>query len=316
LTTQAEGLFPYSYQWQVNSGSGFANLSDSNTNEISVTPAGAGIYSYQVVVSNSSQTVTSAPSILTVVPATSTLTVTSRDVLAFETINLTTEGTLDWAAWGLNLPTDFDDKAGVTSQISNYVALGTATGSGQYDNNNQGFTWTDGTPTLDATNSTTGIWVAGLGAGYEVEVPATTATRILRVYLGAYLATAHFEASLSDGSAPYYVDESFTTSNPNGSDRVYTITYAAPSAGPKPYSILRFWQLEGEGNITLSAATLENPVNLSLQAVAGNNLQLTWPEGTLLQATNLAGPWVTNNNPSPYTFAPTGPQEFYRVKVE
>jgi hypothetical protein len=318
LTTQAQGLFPYSYQWQGDDGSGFTDIADSNTNTIYVTPQSPGSYTYRVVLSNSSQTVTSAPSTVIVTAGTSTLTVTSRDVLAFETIDLTTAGTLDWAAWGLNAPTDFDDKAGVTSQISNYIALGTATGSGQYGNNNEGFTWTDGTPTSAETNTTTGIYVSGPEAGYEVDVPATAATRILTMYVGAYLATAHFEASLSDGSAPYYVDESFSTSNPNGSDRDYTITYAAPSPGPKPYLIVRYWQIEGQGNVTLNAASLQGSiaVNLSLQTVAGNNLQLTWPEGTLLQATNLAGPWVTNYNASPYTFAPAGPQKFFRVKVQ
>jgi hypothetical protein len=138
------------------------------------------------------------------------------------------------------------------------------------------------------------------------------------MYVGAYLATAHFEASLSDGSAPYYVDESFSTSNPNGSDRDYTITYAAPSKGPAPYLIVRYWQIEGEGNITLNATSLQGSiaVNLSLQPVAGRNLQLTWPRGTLLEATNLAGPWLTNGSPSPYTFAPSAPQEFFRVIVQ
>jgi hypothetical protein len=138
------------------------------------------------------------------------------------------------------------------------------------------------------------------------------------MYVGAYLATAHFEASLSDGSAPYYVDESFSTTNVNGSDRDYTVTYAAPSPGPKPYLIVRYWQIEGQGNVTLNAAALQGSVavNLTLQAVAGNNLQLTWPQGALMQATNLAGPWVTNSSASPYTFTPTGPQEFFRVKVQ
>jgi hypothetical protein len=316
LSTQAQGLFPYFYQWQADNGSGFVDISDSNTNAISVTPPSAGTYSYQVVVSNGSQTVTSAPCVVTVTAATSTLTVTSRDVETNETINLTAEGTLDWAAWGLTNFTDFDDKMGVTSQISNYITVGTAAYDGEYGNNNEGFTWTDGTPTLDVTNSTTGIYVAGLGAGYEVDVPATAWTRILTVHLGAYLATAHFEASLSDGSAPYYVDESFNTSNPNGSDRDYTITYAAPSPGPEPYLFVRYWQIAGpNGNVTLSAASLQNAVNLSLQPVAEGNLQLTWPQGTLQQATNLLGPWVANTNASPYKFAPSGPQEFFRVTV-
>ena len=317
LSTQAQGLFPYYYQWQANTGSGFAAIANSNTNAIYVTPPSVGTYSYRVVVSNSSQTITSAPSVLTVTPATSTLTVTSRDVHTHETIDLTTEGTLDWAAWGLSQFTDFDDKAGVTSQISNYIALGTPYDWGNYSGNYEGFTWTDGTPTPDATNVTTGIYVAGLGAGYEVDVPATAMTRILKMHVGGYYATGHFEASLSDGSAPYYVDESFTTTDTNGSDRDYTVTYTAPSPGPKPYLIVRYWQIAGSGgNVTLSAASLQEAVNLSLQPVADGNLQLTWPTGTLLETSNLAGPWVTNTNTPPYTFRPTGPQKFYRVKVQ
>jgi hypothetical protein len=318
LSTQAQGLFPYFYQWQANSGSGFVDIADSNTNSIYVSPDSIGTFSYRVVLSNSSQTVTGAPSTLTVTPATSTLSVSSQDIAAFETINLTTEGTLDWAAWGLNLFTDFDDKAGVTSQISNFIALGSTNNEGEYGNNNQGFTWTDGTPTPAETNTTTGIYVGGPESGFEVHVPATVTPRILTMYLGAYLANAHFEASLSDGSAPYYVDESFNTSDPNGSDRVYTVTYAAPSSGPEPFLIVRYWQIAGSGNVTLNAATLQGSVAVAvtLQQVAGGNLQLSWPQGTLLQATNLGGPWVTNNNTSPYTFPPAGPRQFFQVKVQ
>ena len=56
-------------------------------------------------------------------------------------------------------------------------------------------------------------------------------------------------------------------------------------------------------------------VNLTVRSLAGNNLQLTWPEGVLLQATNLSGPWTTNTAASPYTFSPSSPQMFYRVVV-
>jgi len=48
----------------------------------------------------------------------------------------------------------------------------------------------------------------------------------------------------------------------------------------------------------------------------GANLQLAWPQGTLLEATNVAGPYVTNNATSPYTFTPTEAMKFFRVKVQ
>ena len=57
------------------------------------------------------------------------------------------------------------------------------------------------------------------------------------------------------------------------------------------------------------------PVTLSI-ARSGNNLVLTWPRGTLLEATNLAGPWMTNNATSPFTNSPSGAMEFYRVQEQ
>ena len=57
------------------------------------------------------------------------------------------------------------------------------------------------------------------------------------------------------------------------------------------------------------------PVNITLQ-MSGANLQLTWPQGTLLQTTNLTGPWVTNLATSPYLVSPTNGRMFYRIRVQ
>lgn len=58
-------------------------------------------------------------------------------------------------------------------------------------------------------------------------------------------------------------------------------------------------------------------VNLAVQTVAGNNLLLTWPQGVLLEATNVTGPWITNSTAtSPFTIGPTAPQKYYRVRVQ
>jgi hypothetical protein len=56
-------------------------------------------------------------------------------------------------------------------------------------------------------------------------------------------------------------------------------------------------------------------VTLTIQKV-GANVQLTWPQGTLLEAASVAGPYTTNINVSPYTFAPTGTAKYFRVKVQ
>jgi hypothetical protein len=45
----------------------------------------------------------------------------------------------------------------------------------------------------------------------------------------------------------------------------------------------------------------------------GNNIVVNWPFGTLEQATNLMGPWITNSATPPYTNAPTAKQLFFRT---
>jgi hypothetical protein len=71
------------------------------------------------------------------------------------------------------------------------------------------------------------------------------------------------------------------------------------------------------GNVAISAATLARPVPINLTySRSGSSMQLTWLYGTLLQATNVTGPWTVNGNASPYTVTPTGPQMFYRVQVQ
>jgi hypothetical protein len=55
-------------------------------------------------------------------------------------------------------------------------------------------------------------------------------------------------------------------------------------------------------------------VLLNIQKVGGS-VVLNWPKGTLLESTNVTGPWTTNIASSPYTNPPTGSKKFYRVQV-
>jgi hypothetical protein len=48
----------------------------------------------------------------------------------------------------------------------------------------------------------------------------------------------------------------------------------------------------------------------------GSNVVLTWPQGTLLQATNLTGSWVTNPATSPSTVFTTNTQMFFRLQIQ
>jgi hypothetical protein len=262
LQVQAQGAFPYHYQWRVDSGSGFVPVPDSNTNNLSVATASLkGDYSYDVVVTNTSGAVTSAPVLLTVTVPQGTLAAVPTTLSAGLNVDLTAEGTLDWAHWGLFSATDFDDKAGVTPQISNYTLIGVG-GVNRYANNAVGYTWSDGNPNGSADATTTGVYVGGMNSGFEVDVPASDTPLLLNMYVGAWQATMHFEASLSDNSAPVYTDESFTG---YGDARRYTLLFA--SASPGQTLKVRFWvmaDLIGGGNVTLQAASLQPVPPLSV----------------------------------------------------
>jgi len=57
-------------------------------------------------------------------------------------------------------------------------------------------------------------------------------------------------------------------------------------------------------------------VTLNVQHVGASQIQLQWSQGTLLEATNIVGPWTTNTAASPLTLTPSAPHKFYRVRVE
>jgi hypothetical protein len=56
------------------------------------------------------------------------------------------------------------------------------------------------------------------------------------------------------------------------------------------------------------------PVMLNVAQISPGNLSLSWTQGTLLQSTNLAGPWTTNSAAtSPFPVATTNAQLFFKV---
>ena len=66
---------------------------------------------------------------------------------------------------------------------------------------------------------------------------------------------------------------------------------------------------------SLYLATPAVSVSVSVQQIGGN-VVLSWPKGTLLEASEVTGPYTTNSAASPYTNAPTAPRKFYRVIVQ
>jgi uncharacterized repeat protein (TIGR03803 family) len=169
------------------------------------------------------------------------------------TIDLTVEGTDDWAHWGFS-GTGIDHKSVYGSAVDNIRE--TNIGSPlQYANNANGFSWADGTPTVNAVATTTGIYIVGAGNGFTITVPADTAVRTLKVYAGGWMSAGTLTAHLSDNSAAYYIDSSFSN-NAASYYVVYTITY---KAGVSNQNLAVNWQMASGppgGNVTIQAATL------------------------------------------------------------
>jgi len=171
-------------------------------------------------------------------------------------VDLTAEGEADWTHWGLADDSLFNRKAGVPLQISNFTKIGTNAVQ-RYADNYTGYSWSDGTPTISASNTPSGVFTFGQTNGFEITVPADTTPRTLKVHVGAYGAQAIFQAWLSDFSSSAYTDT--TLSNHfNNAYGVYTLTYAAASRGQSLTVRYRSLTLFDRrfGNVTLQAAGL------------------------------------------------------------
>ncbi len=160
-------------------------------------------------------------------------------------ISLTNEGTRDWFHCGLASAADFNHKNGGGSQVTETVNGAPA----QYTTYASKFSWTDGTPTASATDTTNGIYVFG-PSSFTVVAPADRTTRTLRLYLNT-LGSASLTAHLSDGSAADYND---TATNGNvGATVLYTLQYASANPG----SLTITWTAATASAASLIAATLQ-----------------------------------------------------------
>jgi len=250
-------------------------------------------------------------------------------------VDLTAEGSADWTHWGLVSNTSFDHKRLVQQKISNFAATDTNAVQ-RYADNYTAFSWSDGSPTTDATATTTGVFITGATNGFQLTAPADTEPRQLRLYVGGYGVQAEFQAFLSDLSAPPYTDT--TVSNVYDSTNVvYTINYSAASSGQQlivNYHPDNLFDL-AYGNVTLQAATLQggpsallpiyiiepfhmgNAFSLSFMTQSNHNYLVQYVDA--LTSSN----WITATNVSgtgakvTVTNETTNAEErYYRVKTE
>lgn len=155
---------------------------------------------------------------------TSSLAVTVT-TLGNSNLDLTAEGTIDWAHWGYQTAGGFDRRNGGTT-ISDLAATPTLSFIGAP------FTasWTDGAqpnPSVSMTSSGVGVHV---GSAMVFTVAADTTVRTLRLYVGVQTAAARLDLALSDGSQ---MQTKMLTDATGTTNVCYAITFNAASSGQK-----------------------------------------------------------------------------------
>ena len=107
---------------------------------------------------------------------------------------------------------------------------------------------------------------------------------------------------------------SYTFNAPHAPDVAVSFTNASASAG----QVLAL-HTDGSSGSQIALTRISYALGSVYVSIAksGNNVVLSWPSGTLQQSTNVSG-FYSNvfGATSPYTNAITGPQKFFRVKVQ
>src|SRR4051812_46915267 len=185
-------------------------------------------------------------------------------------INLTTEGTRDWAHWGLATASDFNRKNIANQSITNFTLIGGP--AGRVPTNQISFNWSDGTPTISGATVTSGVFVTNVADGFHITMPADTTARRLRLYVGASAGQGELLASLSDTNAPDYDDLSMSSAFDlqNG---IYTINYQAGSTQQMltvNFTVSDIFNTGGFVSLNAATVTTNKPPTVSITSPTNN----------------------------------------------
>lgn len=198
-----------------------------------------------------------------------------------DTIDLSTQGAVDWAIWGVGTAgstTQLEASSRKDSGDGTAVGLipdptdlnGLAVGDplyvcGECDSFQDltSFSWTDGVPVASASDTSGALLFRrqGEGSGFSMSFPATETTHRLTFYVSAYRSTARFSAMLSDNSGGYFDTSLTQTTGFIDEMGVYTLEYSSledETTLDISYSI--FEDLGSFENVGLMAVTLEEVV--------------------------------------------------------
>ncbi len=173
-------------------------------------------------------------------------------------VNLTAEGTLDWAHWGRGSATAFDHKATGGTAITSGTPSAAPNWYGGYS---ESFSWSDGTPLTTMPATSTGIFFDTAGKNIVFTSAADNAsTRTLKVYLawnaGSTSTMGTITAHLSDSSAADWMGNIPPPGAAGGGNvpAIYTFTYRTAS---KPATVNITVKQTGGTFLSLLSATLK-----------------------------------------------------------
>jgi len=313
---------PFYYQWQTDGGSGggLTNIPGATnaTYHLNTTNFPVEVAQFDVVVTNSSEVLTSAVAGLTIyytAPAMLTDAGTSLSPGTYDISQLIGGGN-PYYGDGLNY---YDDNGinhgGFTGQTfttgansAEYNLTSVAIDAAGPNSSGTGvaqpynlfiYSVANNTATLmayyTATNFTFtfGDWLEW--SGFTLPLKANT--------LYAY---SFGEASSTGSYAALGVSPTNTDLYPGG--QICTIS---SEGGPITYGASG----NSDAVFDLGLKPIKQNLTLRIQNIGDGELQLQWSTGVLLQATNLAGPWTTNTSAtSPYPVTPSAPQMYYQIK--
>lgn len=175
-------------------------------------------------------------------------------------VDLTNEGSIAWAQYGLNDTKSYDRKAGST-QIGPLSAVGNSSDSVRLllSDSQIRTSWSDGTPTPNADNVAKAVFTVGNGNGSQFSVHIDRPCR-LKVYTTTWAGTGKFEVVSSDGSTP--IAETFSSGDASNGYTCWTVDFL-PYNGFKAQDVTVRYVTVGTQNVSIESATLaaiDNPV--------------------------------------------------------
>lgn len=157
-------------------------------------------------------------------------------------INLTLQGTVDWAVWGQGssaslTPTDRKLGGSAISALTDINKGDGLRGLGQFGSYGEStFDWTNGTQNTTATNVYSGLQHDPLtsrdvsGEGFSFTVPASLTMQVVTLYFTNLGGPTNFTATLSDSSAPMF-NITFTPQSGGNVGGILTLDFATDSLG-------------------------------------------------------------------------------------